>query len=298
MKKHTKTAPFLMILVLSMVATQLSLKAVGINITPSIGTMVHSWGKMASMIGGVYQPGFVAELDTLSTHLLCNDGKAPADAEKPCGELACNNLKDFEFELPPPIDLNDPTVIIEEHFQDPGPKAINRLVNHSEESLPEVLDFERLEIAEGVDVESSGVGTTAEKTEDLVRSNANGAAADEPEAESKPTPAQFETRIYITGDETQAGPKADKLKKPCSELDKVKKFEEIKKLREEFQLEPEWPYLEPAIPDFTVQTFQASQNLERARRVRVILKRNTILLPLALPRATIKESINFVDLAE
>src|SRR5215212_1592523 len=113
MKKHNRTAPFLMILVLSVVATQLSLKAVGVKITPSVGTMVHSWGKMASMIGGVYQPGFVAELDTLSNHLLCTEGKAPAETEKSCGELACNKATDFEFELPPLIDINDPSVTID-----------------------------------------------------------------------------------------------------------------------------------------------------------------------------------------
>jgi hypothetical protein len=297
MKKHNKTAPFLMILVLSMVAMQFSLKAVGINITPSMGTVVHSWGKMASMIGGVYQPGFVAELDTLSNHLLCNE-KAPADAETPCGELACNKVKDFEFELPPQIDLNDPSVTIEEPVQELSPKAMTRPVNTSEEGISDMLPLEVLEITADADEEGGAVGPAAEKGEEVIRSIAVGVASDEPEAESKATPAQFENKIFFTSDEAQSTPKADKIKKPCSDLEKLKKFEEIKKLREEFQLEPEWHYLEPAIPDFTVQTFQASQNLEKSKRVRIIIKRNTMLLPLAMPRSAARESINFVDLAE
>src|SRR5205085_1654876 len=132
MKKNNKATPFLMILVLSIVATQLSLKAVGINITPSIGTVVQSWGKMATLIGGIYQPGFVAELGTLSNHLLCDEGKNPADTEKACGELACNRVNDFDFELPPPIDVNDPSVTIQEPIQQPSPKPMSRIISDQE----------------------------------------------------------------------------------------------------------------------------------------------------------------------
>src|SRR5688500_12613481 len=103
MKKNNKSTPFLMILVLSIIATQLSLKTFGVNVTPSLGTIIQSWGKVAGVIGSIYHPGLVAQLDTLSIHFLNTDGKVPLETEKPCGELACNPGNDFEFELPPPI---------------------------------------------------------------------------------------------------------------------------------------------------------------------------------------------------
>lgn len=298
MKKHNKTTPFLMILVLSMVATQLSLQAVGINITPSIGTMVHSWGKMASLIGGVYQPGFAAELDTLSNHLLCNEGKTPAETEKPCGDLACNKMKDFEFELPPTIDPNDQTVTIEEPVQEFVPRTLIKLDAIPEEKSLDMLSVEVLEIASDADEGGAPVGGPAEKREEAVRSIAIGIATEEPEAESKAAPTFFGDKVFFTTEEEPVAPKADKAKKPCSELEKTKKFEEIKKLQEEFQLEPEWYFTEQPTPSFAMQAYQASQNMERPRRVRVIIKRNFTPLPLALPRSLAKESINFVDVGE
>src|SRR5205085_10200562 len=299
MKKNNKATPFLMILVLSIVATQLSLKAVGINITPSIGTVVHSWGKMVSLIGGVYQPGFVAELGTLSNHLLCDEGKAPAETESSCGELACNKAKDFEFELPPPIDINDPSVTIEEPIQEPCPKPINRFISKQEDKKAEVLDTEFLEIVADVAEDSSASEPGAESREEFVRSVTGDIAVDDSAAESKPVTIQFENRILFSGDEAQTSSNAEKAKKPCPDLEKFKKLEEIKKLQEEFQLEPEWQFTEQTVPGFGVQAFQASQSVEKPRRFRVIIKRSPMLmLPLAAPRAVSNESVNLVNVAE
>jgi hypothetical protein len=299
MKKNNKATPFLMILVLSIVATQLSLKAVGINITPSIGTVVQSWGKMASLIGGVYQTGFITELGTLSNHLLCNDGKVPAEAEKSCSELACNKVKDFEFELPPPIDVNDPSVTIEEPVQEPSLKAISRIISKREGEKATVLDVEVLEIAADADEDGSAAEPRAENGVETVRSIAVGIAVDEEEIETKPATLQPENRIFFFSDsEAAIAPKADKAKKPCPDVEKFKKLEEIKKLQEEFQLEPEWQFTEQTVPNFGVQALQASQSVEKPRRFRVIVKRNFTFLPLATPRAVNNESINFVNLAE
>jgi hypothetical protein len=300
MKKNNKATPFLMILVLSIVATQLSLKAVGINITPSIGTVVHSWGKMVSLIGGVYQPGFVAELGTLSNHLLCDEGKAPAETESSCGELACNKAKDFEFELPPPIDVNDPSVTIEEPVQEPGLKAISKFISKQEDKKADVLDTEVVAITSDVDGSDIVAGPGTESSEEVVRSVAMGTVVDESAAESKPVTIQFENRIFFGDDETLAAPKADKAKKPCTDFEKFKKLEEIKRLQEEFQLEPEEEFVDPqTVHSFGVQVFQASQAaVEKTRRFRVIIKRSPMMLPLARPHAVSNESINLVNVAE
>jgi hypothetical protein len=298
MKKYNKSTPFLMLLVLSLVATQLSLKALGFNVTPSIGTVVQSWGKMASILGGVYQPGFVAELDTLSNHLLCDEDKTAIEKESSRGELACNKMRDFEFELPPTIDVNDPTVTIEEPLQIPTPKSYTRPEGRSEMDQPTVLDLEVLEIAADADSEGGVVEGPAERREEAVRSIAAGVTADESEAEGKAGPSQMNERVFFSTDESPASPKVDKQKKPCAELERMKKLEEIKRLQDEFQLVPEWNYPEQPATSYMVQAFQARQGIEKSRRVRVIIRNNFMLLPLAKPRIAANDSINFVDVAE
>jgi hypothetical protein len=108
MKKINRKTPFLMMLVLSLVASQLFVKAFGINLTPSLGTIIHSWGRVANVLGVAYQPSFLAELDALGKHLFCNETQLIVDGEKSKGELACNKGDEFDFELPPTIDIKEP----------------------------------------------------------------------------------------------------------------------------------------------------------------------------------------------
>lgn len=304
MKKNNKTTPFLMILVLSIVATQLSLKAVGINITPSIGTVVQSWGKMAALIGGIYQPGFVAELDTLSNHILCDEDKAAAEAEKPCGEIACNRVKDFDFELPPPIDVNDPSVTIHEPIQEASPKPMSRIISNQEDKK---ADASSTEIVEGevadADEEGDGLRPAAETRQEPVRP-AVGIILEAPEPEGKPATGPSESRVSIYSDEIQTAPKDEKAKKPCADVEKYKKLEEIKELEEKFQLKPDGQYIEQTAPIFEVQifqaaqTFQANQSFEKVKRATVRMKRVPIMLPMVLPLTVKTEDGNSVSTAE
>ena len=294
MRKNIKSTPLLMSLVLSIIATQLSLNAFGINIAPSLTTIIHSWGKVASMIGGVYQPDFVAELDALSNHFLCSDGKVLVDTEKPSGELACQKGNEFDFELPPPIDVNDPSVIIKEPVIEYCPKAISRTILKKESNEVEALASEVLQIAADSDEESPASETNSQAIEESVRSITTGIASDAAEPENKVFAPQFENKIFFSAEDAQVSPKAEKNRKPCPELERLKKFEETRKFLNEFQFETELQFVNERKPDFDTQAFQAHQFLEKAKRVRIIIKMN----PLALPRPLNKESMNLLNIAE
>jgi hypothetical protein len=298
MKKNNKTTPFLMILVLSIVATQLSLRAMGINITPSMGTVVHSWGKVAGLIGGVYQPGFITELGTLSNHLLCNEGKVLVETENSCSELACNKVKDFEFELPPPIDVNDPSVTIEEPVQEPSVKTVNTITGRQEYPKTEPLHVERMEIVADAYEDGSVAEPKAESREELVRPADVGFAAVEPEAENKLIITQPDNRVSFSDEEATAAPKAEKAKKPCPDVERLKKLEEMKKLQEEFQIEPDGQFVQQTMPGFGFQAFQASQSFEKSKHIRVIIKWTPSMLHMIVPRSADKENVNLVNTAE
>jgi hypothetical protein len=290
MKKNNKSAPFLMILVLSIIATQLFLKAFGVDITPSIGTIFHSWGKVASVIGCVYHPGLATQLDVLSNNLLHTDGKAPVDAEKSSGELACNKGNDFEFEPPPTIDINDPSVTIEEPVKLYFPKAVSRCLGKKESLTIKELDVEVLQIAADADEES----TEPEAKVESIRSIAIGIPADEPETENKVSGPQFENRVFWSEAEPQEAPKADKSKKPCQELERLKKLEETRRLMDEFTFENTLPFVNPTIQNFEVQASRGNRYLDKVKRMRVIIKRNAM----AVPRPSGSDSFNVLNVAE
>lgn len=282
MNKKNKSTPFLMILVLSIIATQLSLKALGVNLTPGFDTLIHSWGKVAGVIGYVYHPGLVAELDTLSNHFLCTEGKVPPETEKSCGELACNRGSDFEFAPPPPIDVNDPSVIIEEPVQEFCVKAISRSTVKRENLDDEKLAVEVLQIATEADEESVAEEAKPEAKTESLRSIAIGLATDDSEAENKNLAPQFEDKIFVREDEFEVTPKPERTKKPCQELERLKKLEEFKKLLNEFQLETEWQLVNQSKLPFEAQASMAKKYFEKNKRLRVIIK----MTPLALPTPT------------
>jgi hypothetical protein len=290
MRKNNKSTPFLMILVLSIIATQLFLKAFGVNITPSIGTIFHSWGKVASVIGCVYHPGLATQLDVLSNHLLHTDGKDMVETEKSRGELACNKDNDFEFEPPPAIDVNDPSVTIEEPVKVYFPKAISRCLGKKESLTIKELDVEVLQIAADSDEE----GAEEEAKAEGIRSIAIGIPADDPEAGSKVSAPQFENRVFYGESESQEAPKADKSKRPCQEMERLKKLEETRRLMDEFTFENVLPFVNPTIPNFEVQASQGNKYFDKAKRVRVVIRRN----PLAVPLPSSNDTFNFLTVAE
>jgi hypothetical protein len=297
MKKNNKSTPFLMILVLSIIATQLSLKSFGVNVTPSLGTIIQSWGKVAGVIGHIYHPGLVAQLDTLSIHFLNSDGKAPLETEKPCGELACNPGKDFDFELPPPIDVNDPSVTIDEPAKECFVKVISRSIVKRESPGLKELDVEVLEIAADADAESAATEAKPEAIVESLRSIAVGITADEPEVENNAFAPLLENKAIVSEEEAQATPKPEKHKKPCSELEKLRKLDETVKLMYEYKFEPELQLVNQAKPNFDMDAFQALQAfrfLDRAKRVRVVIRPQ----PLTLPRSSVKETFNLLTVAE
>ena len=294
MRKNNKSTPFLMILVLSIVATQLSLKAFGVNITPNIGTIFHSWGKVASVIGCVYHPGLATQLDVLSNHFFYTDGKVPVEAEKSCGELACNKVNDFEFELPPTIDVNDPSVTIEEPVRVYFPKVISRGLAKKESLDFKELEVEVLQIAADSDEDGGDSEGKPEEKGESLPSTAIGVPSDEPEAENKVSAPQYENRVFFAEDEPQVAPKAEKNKKPCQELERLKKLEETRRLMDEYNFENVLPFVNPTSPIFEVQASQGSKYLDKARRVRVVIRRS----PLAMPRPSGSDSFNLLTVAE
>ncbi len=294
MSKNTKSTPFLMILVLSIIATQLFLNAFGINMTPRIGTIFQSWGKVASVIGCMYHPSLVAELNTLSTHFLYSDGKVPSETEKNRGELACNRGREFEFEAPPPIDVNDPSVTIKEPVKECFLKAISRSIVRKDSIGMKELDVEVLEIAADSDEESAAPEAKPVSKEESIRSIAVGVAADEPGAESKAFAPQSEVKVFFDEDEAPVAPKTEKLKKPCPDLEKLRKLDETVKLLDGYKFEQELQLVNQAKSNLEIQAFQAFKYLERSKRVRVMIRRN----PTARPHPAIHESFNVLTVAE
>lgn len=290
MNKKNKSAPFLMILVLSIIATQLSLKAFGVNLTPSLGTIIASWGKVAGVIGCVYQPGLLAELDALSDHFLHTDSKVAQGTENLCGELACNQSTDFELEPPPPIEANDPSVTIEEPVQEFCVMAISRSTGKKEILDAEKLNVEVVQIAADSDEENAADEAKSEAKAESIRSIAVGITADDPEAESEASAPQFMEKIFVRGESFQVAPKPDGNKKPCQELERLRKLEETRKSLEEFQLETQFQLMNQGGQSFEFQASMAKKYLEKARRVRVIIKRN----PLALPHSSKTDSLDFL----
>jgi hypothetical protein len=309
MKKINKSTPFLMILVLSLITSQLFLRAFGVNVTPSLGTMMKSWGKVASTVGFVYQPGFVAELDVLSNHFFCTEGKAPVEGEKPCGELACNRSDEFEFEPPPFIESKVPTWNEEGQGEGECHKPLRKII------LKSAGRAEVLEIA--ADAEESAPDAE-DKAETFPATGATTftveLTGDTPEAEFKSFPNRIEGRVYFTNTDAQVAPKAEKTKKPCPEQENLRRLEETKKLVEEMKNNYEFQQenvfklnqenfvkinsakklVEELKANCELEAFQALKNFEKSKRMRFTVR----IDPRDLPRLKANESFNVNNVAE
>jgi hypothetical protein len=283
MKKINRKTPFLMMLVLSLVASQLFVRAFGINLTPSLGTLVHSWGRVASVVGLVYQPSFLAELDALSTHLLCNDKPITVDSQQSNGELACNKGNEFDFELPPAIEIKEPDYG-EEPIKTCGLKSINKNWVLKDKDL----DVEVLEMTADVEGDTPISEGRDEATTVVVlppTATAAETSTDAPEAEVKaPTPV-YENKLMMTGEEVPSAPKPEKLRKPCpSEQEHLRK-EELRRLEESRR------FIEEIKENCDIPSYQALQaarnfegkSFEKMKRYRFIIK----VAPQILPRSVI-----------
>jgi hypothetical protein len=254
-----------MMLVLSLVTSQLFMNTFGISLTPSLGTIVHSWGKVASVLGFAYQPSFLAELDALSNHMLCNEKPIIIDGEKSNGQLACNKGNEFDFELPPTIEIREPDYGIE-----PAKVSCLKSINKPWMLKDKNLDIEVLEMAADIDDETPSTEAKEEATSVVLPAAvATEASTDTPEADTKASIFNWETKVSTSGDEVQSSPKPEKLRKPCpNEQEQIRK-EELRRLEEGRK------YLEEVKENCDIPFFQAmiaKKSFEKVKRYRVIVR--------------------------
>ncbi|MBI3653432.1 MAG: hypothetical protein HY231_20570 [Acidobacteria bacterium] len=277
MKKLSRKTPFLMLLVLSLIASQLFLKAFGINLTPSLGTLAHSWSRVASAVGFVYQPGFAAELDALSHHLFCDEKGQPVDREEFCGEMACYKGNDFDFEMPPAIEITEPDYGVEPEKPGCWKSAYKQILLQDKKLETEVVEIATDADENSADADGKSEGTAVSSSTPATGEAATGAA----EADAKTSVTTVENKIFMTTDDERVAPKADKIRKPCPEQRPLKR-EELQRLEENLKNFEERK-MNYDIP--LVQALQTLKRLEKTKHFRIIVRLSSPVSPHAFTSA-------------